>query len=83
MVVERGVSVVREKEKNRTSKPFIWEKFNGARARGKDKKFSNEKNVSPKEIHASPRKKGMNNPSRFIISPTVSSVRTRMTCGAA
>ena len=52
----------------------------GLRQEVKNKKFSKENNVSLKERHASPRKKGMNNPSRrkmtsrFIISPTISSV---------
>ena len=43
----------------------------------KNKKFSKEKDVSSKERHASPRKKGMNDhsrrkmPERFIIPSTI------------
>ena len=44
----------------------------------KNEKVSNENNVSPKERHVSPKKKGMNNPlrkmpSKFISPSTVSS----------
>ena len=52
----------------------------GLKQEAKNERFLKENNVSSKDRHAAPRKKGMNNPlrkmpSRFIISPTVSPVQ--------
>ena len=80
MARERGMFGVREKKKRGHPNHSCGKKSMGLGKEAKKKKFSKEKNVSPKERHASPRKNGMNNPlrrkmhSRFVISPTISSL---------
>ena len=71
--------VVKEKKKNGRHPNYSYGKYSmGVGQEAKNKKFSKEKNVSPKERHIFSRKKGMNDPSRrtkptrFIIPPTIS-----------
>ena len=60
---------------------YPYHSFEDSKQEAKNKKFSKENNVSPKERHAFPRKKGMNDPSRrkipqrFIVPSTISLVQ--------
>ena len=60
---------------------YPYHSFEDSKHEAKNKKFSTENNVSPKERHVSAREKGMNDPSRrkipqrFIVTPIISLVQ--------
>ena len=70
--------IAREWKKNGM---YLYHSFEDLKQEVKNKKFSKEKNVSPKERHVSPREKGKNDPSRrkipqrFIVPPTISPIK--------
>ena len=66
LVEKRRVFVTRERKRN-GNYPFHSPK--DSKQEDSKKKFSKGNNIFPKERHASPRKKGMNDPSRRKMPP--------------